>query len=50
MNDKIKAIAAYLVGGTAALVVSILLHGCSTIRDAVDEYRNWAIDKARFGQ
>jgi hypothetical protein len=32
---------AIIVGAAAALCAALLLCGCSTIRDAVDEYRDW---------
>jgi hypothetical protein len=32
---------AILAGAAAALCAALLLCGCSTIRDAVDEYRDW---------
>ena len=32
---------AILAGAVAALCAALLLCGCSTIRDAVDEYRDW---------
>jgi len=36
---------AILAGAAAALCAALLLCGCSTIRDAVDEYRDWRADQ-----
>ena len=32
---------AIIVGAAAALCAALLLCGCSTVRNAVDEYRDW---------
>ncbi len=36
---------AMLAGAAAALCAALLLCGCSTIRDVVDEYRDWRADQ-----
>ena len=34
-------IGAPILGAVLALIAAAMLSGCSTIRDAVDEYRDW---------
>ncbi len=38
-------IGAPILGAVLALIAAAMLSGCSTIRDAVDEYRDWRADQ-----
>jgi hypothetical protein len=38
---NLEDMAAFILGALLALLAVALLSGCSTIRDAVDEYRDW---------
>ena len=40
-SRRLLNLAAPFIGGLLALLATALLSGCSTIRDAVDEYRDW---------
>ena len=46
MNDdreqfNLEDMAAFILGAVLALIAAAMLSGCSTIRNAVDEYRDW---------
>jgi len=50
MNDdreqfNLEDMAAFILGAVLALIAAAMLSGCSTIRDAVDEYRDWRADQ-----
>jgi hypothetical protein len=40
-SRRLLNLAAPFIGGLLALLAALLLCGCSTIRDVVDEYRDW---------
>ena len=40
-SRRLLNLAAPFIGAVLALIAAAMLSGCSTIRDAVDEYRAW---------